>query len=316
MANCIRCGRQLPGFSFGKKICQWCVQHEAAQRGEMAGDAPQPVMRTPWVRRSESTIGLTQIIFGINVAVFLGMALAGSTVMEFSPQETVRWGANWGPLTLSGEWWRLFTCVFVHGGIIHIAFNMWCLWNLGALAESLYGRWTYAAVYLICGVGSSLASVAWHPNGPSVGASGAIFGLAGALLAAFKLGEFSVPRSALSGTLRSLGAFVFYNLVFGAAMPGIDNAAHIGGLVTGLIVGAIIAFIAPFQEQAPRRVAIFILMTVVLVGGAAQVAHHYGLPFRLRRVPFDTTGSAIQPRPGQTLRVASSSTRPLRAMPD
>ncbi|MGA8859660.1 MAG: hypothetical protein WB506_06590, partial [Candidatus Sulfotelmatobacter sp.] len=76
MANCARCGRELPGFSFGKKICQWCRQHEAAQRGELADDAPQPVMRTPWVRRSESTIGLTQIIFGINVAVFLGMVIS------------------------------------------------------------------------------------------------------------------------------------------------------------------------------------------------------------------------------------------------
>ena len=140
MANCIRCGRQLPGLSFGKKICQWCVQHEAAQLGEIGDDAPQRVMPTPWVRHGESSIGLTQVIFGINAAVFLGMALAGSTIMEFSIPESIQWGANVGALTFSGEWWRLLTNVFVHGGIIHIAFNMWCLWNLGALCESLYGR--------------------------------------------------------------------------------------------------------------------------------------------------------------------------------
>jgi rhomboid protease GluP len=278
MANCIRCGRQLPGFSFGKKICQWCVQHEAAQRGELAEDAPQRVMPTPWVRRSESSISLTQVIFGINVAVFLGMALAGSTIMDFSGQETVRWGANWGPLTLTGEWWRLLTCVFVHGGIIHIAFNMWCLWNLGALAESLYGRWTYAVVYLICGVGASLGSVAWHPGTPSVGASGAIFGLAGALIAAFKLGEFSVPRAALSGTLKSLAMFVVYNLIFGAAIGTTDNAAHIGGLVTGLIVGALVALIAPQHEQGARRVGIFLVVSAMIAGGAIGVARHYGVP--------------------------------------
>jgi rhomboid protease GluP len=283
MANCIRCGRQLPGFSFGKKICQWCVQHEAYQRGEIVEDAKQPVMRTPWVRSGESSIGLTQIIFGMNVAVFLGMALAASTVMDFSPQETIRWGANWGPLTLSGEWWRLLTCVFVHGGIIHIAFNMWCLWNLGALAESLYGRWTYAAIYLICGVGASLASVAWHPGAPSVGASGAIFGLAGALIAAFKLGEFSVPRSALSGTLRSLAMFVIYNLIFGAAIGTTDNAAHVGGLVTGLILGALIAVLAPQHDRDVRRVAIFATVTLVMAGGAAELAHYHGLPLRLGR---------------------------------
>jgi rhomboid protease GluP len=291
MANCVRCGRQLPGFSFGKKICQWCVQHEAAQRGEVADDAPQPVMRTPRIRHGESTIGLTQIFFGINIAVFLGMVLASGTplaflnpLQEFSTQETIHWGANAGTLSLPGEWWRLLTSVFVHGSLLHIAFNMWCLWNLGELCESLYGRWTYAALYLTCGVGASLASAGWNPYRASVGASGAIFGLAGALIAAFKLGEFSVPRSALSGTLRSLGGFVFYNLIFGYALPGVDNTAHIGGLITGLIVGALIARIAPEHDRALRRVAVFLVITLALTGGALGVANYRGYPLRLGRV--------------------------------
>ena len=293
MANCIRCGRQLSGFTFGRKICPWCVQHEAAQRGELADDAPQPVMRRPWVQRGESTISLTHIIFGISAAVFLGMALASGSPLSFlnpmqvfATSETIHWGANAGAITLSGEWWRLLTNIFVHGSLLHIAFNMWCLWNLGQLCESLYGRWTYACIYLLCGVGASLASAAWSPYRSSVGASGAIFGLAGALLAAFKLGEFSVPRAALSGTLRSLGAFVVYNLIFGFAIPGIDNAAHIGGLITGLIVGALIALIAPQQEQAPRRAGIFLVLTLALAGAAMQVAHHYNVPLRLGRTPF------------------------------
>src|SRR5271166_3354014 len=305
MANCIRCGRQLPGLSFGKKICQWCRQHEAYQRGEVAEDARQPVMRTPWVRRGESTISLTQVIFGICAAVFLGMALASgepiaflNPMHEFSGYEIMHWGANIGLLTMSGEWWRLLTCVFVHGSLLHIGFNMWCLWNLGALCESLYGTWTYASIYLLCGIGSSLVSAAWSPYRPSVGASGAIFGLAGALIAAFKLGEFSVPRSALQGTLRSLGAFVVYNLVFGFAMPGIDNAAHIGGLITGLIAGALIALIAPRQDQAPRRFAVLLVVTLALAGGAIGAAHHYGLPLRFGRSPFGRATNINPPRPG------------------
>jgi rhomboid protease GluP len=298
MANCIRCGRQLSGFTLGKKICPWCKQHEAEQRGEVVDAARQPVMPTPRVRRSEPTIGVTQIIFGINAAVFLGMALSGHGFLDFPGADLVRWGGNVGALTISGEWWRLLTNIFVHGGIMHIAFNMWCLWNLGALAESLYGRWTYATIYLICGVGASLASAAWHPYVPSVGASGAIFGLAGALVAAFNLGEFSVPRAALSGTLRSLGAFIVYNLIFGFAIPGIDNAAHIGGLVTGLIVGALIAVMAPLQDQSPRRALVFLAVIVGLAGGAMQLAHHYHVPLRLRQIPLANSTLLLAPRRG------------------
>jgi rhomboid protease GluP len=295
MANCIRCGRQLPGLSFGKKICQWCVRHEAAQRGEL-DDAPQPVMATPWVRRGESTITLTQIIFGANLAVFLATAYASSTVMDF-PGDVLFWGANVGPYTLSGQWWRLFTYMFLHGGLMHIAFNMWCLWDLGALSESLYGRWTFAAVYLISGLGASLASVTWNPYVMSVGASGAIFGLAGALIAAFKLGEFSVPRSSLSGPLRSLMVFVVFNLAFGAASGVTDNAAHVGGLVTGLLLGALVALLAPRQDQAPRRAAIFLVTLLVLAGSATELAHHYGLPLRLGRAPFARTENAPEDIP-------------------
>ena len=101
MANCIRCGRQLPGFTFGKKVCQWCLQHEAAQRGELADDAPQPVIRRPWVSRGESTIGVTQVIFGLNAAVFVGMVLSSSSVMDFPGGTLVHWGANVGALTFS-----------------------------------------------------------------------------------------------------------------------------------------------------------------------------------------------------------------------
>jgi rhomboid protease GluP len=307
MANCIRCGRQLPGLSFGKKICQWCVQHEAAQRGELADDAPQVVMPTPWVRR-EASIGLTQIILGINVAVFLGMVISSgdpaafaSPLRQFSPRESILWGANVGVLTLSGEWWRLLTCVFVHGYLLHIAFNMWCLWNLGELCESLYGRWTYAAVYLVAGLGASLASTAWRPEGSSVGASGAIFGLAGALIAAFKLGEFSVPRAALSGTIRSLLVFVGFNLILGAR-PGsaTDNAAHIGGLITGLIVGALIALVAPHQDQTPRRVAIFTVVILALAIIAMGTARYYGAPLRFGRVNYERSTNGPERNPART----------------
>ena len=265
----------MPGFSFGKKICQWCVRHEAYERGELADEAPQPVMAAPWIRR-ESGVGLTQILFGANVAVFLGMAFATSSPMDFPGGALVHWGANVGPYTLSGQWWRLFTYMFLHGGIMHIAFNMWCLWDLGTLCESLYGRWTFGAIYLITGVGGGLASVAWNPGVLSVGASGAIFGLAGALIASFYLGEFSLPRSALSGTLRSLVFFAGFNLFFGGLFRGIDNACHIGGLVTGLILGALIARVAPDHDNILRRATVLGVVALALVGSAWGVQRWRG----------------------------------------
>src|SRR5258708_23030935 len=238
MANCVKCGRNLPGLSFGKKICSWCVQHEAAQRGLEPEDAVQRVEATAWLRRQSTSMVVTQIFFGINVAVFLGRLFAGVSIIDNpSGQDLVNWGASYGPQTLGGQYWRLLTCVFIHGSLIHIALNMWCLWNLGSLAESLYGHWTFAVVYLLAGIGGSLGSVIWNPKVLSVGASGAIFGLAGALIASFYLGEFSLPRAAVAGPLRSVVTFVGYNLVFGAFVTGIDNAAHIGGLITDLILG-------------------------------------------------------------------------------
>ena len=224
MANCVKCGRNLPSFSFGKKICSWCVQHEAAQRGLEPEDAVQRVEAPPWLRRQDSSNVVTKAIFGINIAVFLGMLFAGVSMLDNpAGQDLVHWGANYGLFTLGGQWWRLVTCVFVHGSLLHIAFNMWCLWDLGSLAESLYGHWTFAVVYLLAGISGSLGSVIWNPNVLSVGASGAIFGIAGALIASFYLGEFSLPRAAVRGTLRSVVTFVGYNLVFGAMMSRVGG---------------------------------------------------------------------------------------------
>src|SRR5208283_5111535 len=223
---------------------------------------------------------VTQAIFGINVAVFLAMSLAvGVTVVGDRAwlELSVRLGANYGPYTLSGQWWRLLACVFIHGGLLHIAFNMWCLWNLGRLAESVYGHWTFAAVYLIAGLASSLASLIWHASNPvpSVGASGAIFGIAGALIASFYLGEFSLPRAAVSGMLRSVAMFVGYNLFFGAVIAQVDNAAHIGGLLMGLLLGALIAKVAPQQDNVVRRVGVLFVGIVLVYSGAAWLHHSH-----------------------------------------
>jgi len=200
--------------------------------------------------------------------VFLAMAAASGSVADFPGKTLVYFGANFGPRTLSGDWWRLVTYMFLHGGLMHIAFNMWCLWDLGTLSESLYGRWTFGAVYLLTGIAGGVASVGWNPRVLSVGASGAIFGLAGALIASFYLGEFSLPSIAIRGTLRSLAFFVGFNVLFGSMFPGIDNACHAGGLISGLILGALIARLAPEHDKPLRRAGV-LLFVLLIVGGSA-----------------------------------------------
>jgi len=285
MANCVQCGRKLPPFAF-KKICQWCAQHEAAQRSEEGEDAKQIVMPAPWVRR-ESSITLTHVLFGANAMVFIAMVLASGPSLDFTGQVMVHFGANYGPFTLSGQWWRLLTYMFLHGGLFHIAMNMWCLWNLGTLCESLYGRWTYAAVYLITGIAGGLTSVAWNPGVLSVGASGALFGLSGALISSFYLGEFSLSGISIKSTLSSLLFFCGFSLFFGSVFPGIDNGCHVGGLISGLILGALIARVAPEQDRPLRRVGVLLFMVLIVGGSALGIQRWRGSSMQFGRSLMD-----------------------------
>ena len=267
MAKCSSCGRNLGGLAFGKKLCRWCVEYEAQKRGDAKPEEYQRVMPTPW-KRSEALGGVSfnQLFVGINLLVFLAMVVSGISIMGPNSQQMIHWGGNFGPLTLGDQPWRIITYMFLHYGIIHFGFNMWCLWDLGALAESLYGDWTFALVYLLSGIGGGVVSLWWHPATVSAGASGAIFGIAGALIASLKLGEFSLPGNMISGTLRSVVMFAGYNLVFGAMSGRTDNACHIGGLLTGLTLGALIAVVAPDRDAMFRRVAVCIVVLAVVLG--------------------------------------------------
>jgi membrane associated rhomboid family serine protease/Flp pilus assembly protein TadD len=220
---------------------------------------------------------LTKLIIGLNVAVFLAMVLNHVSPVTPQPDQLIKWGADYGPLTFGGQWWRVLSNVFVHIGIVHLALNMWCLWNLGALAEHIYGRWLYLFIYLFSGIGGSLASLWWHPTVSGAGASGAIFGLAGALIITLRWGDLAVPKETLRPILNSLFAFAGYNLFFGAVQPGIDNAAHIGGLVTGIIQGGVIiqpAFRRPGSEKLRAYAAV--ALSLALVGVAMLVARLNG----------------------------------------
>ncbi len=139
-----------------------------------------------------------------------------------------------------GEWYRLLTVTLVHGGLLHLLFNMYALYLVGPIVERIYGWKTFGLMYLLCALAGSVGSMlVGDPTVPSVGASGAIFGLFGVVLAATRIHDPILDRRgrALVG---QIGTLIVLNLVFGFASPGIDNAAHIGGLLAGLWLGFVL----------------------------------------------------------------------------
>jgi rhomboid protease GluP len=260
MPDCISCGRELPSPDEPHNICPEC---RAAITAHAQSSAPVRTRRPTAIKE----VPLTAVLIGVNGLVFLAMALSGVSLADPSIADLVRWGANNGRDTLHLQPWRMLTSNYVHIGLLHIALNMWCLWSLGTLAERVFDRWTYFLTYTFCGLAGSLVSVSLHPTRIGAGASGAIFGLAGALISALYLGHLPVHPSALKATLKSLLSFAGYNLFFGAVVPAIDNSAHIGGLITGLALGAALAphLSSPPEVRSAWNRWIFILTAALFL---------------------------------------------------
>lgn len=180
---------------------------------------------------------VTSIILDLNILVFLVMLFAGVHIISPNGLELLEWGANRRTETTSGDWWRLFTSMFLHGGIMHLLLNIYGLVLASIFIEPLLGSVRYAIIYFTSGIIGSIASIWWYENTVSVGASGAIFGLCGAILAVTLTGIFAKEGKKL--ILILFGPYVLINLLMGLA-GGIDNAAHLGGLITGAIVALII----------------------------------------------------------------------------
>lgn len=222
---------------------------------------------------------VTAVVVGLNVAVFCAMAVAGAGIIEPNAGVHVAWGSNFGPQTTGGEWWRLVTSTFLHFGLLHLFFNMWALLTTGPLVERLYGPAAFAFLYLASGVLASLASVAWNPMVNSAGASGAIFGVYGALLALLLHARAEIPRSVLRSLRNSTLFFVLYSLGNGLSHQGIDNAAHVGGLCGGFLLAPLLRrrLSAGGDVRPGGRVRRFVLPVVAcaaaILGGAIAAAH-------------------------------------------
>jgi rhomboid protease GluP len=217
--------------------------------------------------------------------VFDGVSPKGPTSVQL-----LHWGATQHDYVLfGGQWWRLITATFVHIGIIHLATNMWCLWNLGLLGEPLLGATGTLAVYLLTGAAGNLMSIAISsPRSVSAGASGAVFGLAGVLIVLLKSKYLPVPPSELKSLRRSVIYFAVLNFAIGAgtlflpgSIPKIDNMAHLGGFLLGLAIGVpLVPKIGSGRDRYRRRqTLVFGGMLILLLTLAYGVASYNGVSF-------------------------------------
>jgi len=179
---------------------------------------------------------ITSILLNLNLLIFIAMLVSGANIMLPDSDTLLKWGANFRPSTLDGEWWRIITNCFLHIGIIHLLMNMYALIYIGMLLEPILGKSRFLSAYLITGIIASLTSLWWHHLTISAGASGAIFGMFGVFLAL--LTTTIVDKSIRKSLLNNIAVFVGLNLLLGVK-GGIDNAAHIGGLLSGFLIGYI-----------------------------------------------------------------------------
>jgi rhomboid protease GluP len=182
----------------------------------------------------------TYALIGINVLVFAVMTLSGVNALDPTADDLVRWGAEFGPNTSDGQWWRLFSSMFVHIGIIHITSNMIAFAYVGPMIERMFGNLGFVLVYVVAGLGGSTLALLVNPMFVHAGASGAIFGIYGALFAVLLRERSWIPAGVNANLKRFLLIFIAYNLTYSLS-PGISLSAHLGGMVTGFVCGLVVA---------------------------------------------------------------------------
>ncbi len=261
---------------------------------ESGSAPPQPAHRKPlW-----AAAPATYLLVGINCGVFLAMVAHGISLWMPTVDQLMHWGADRpNNVLIAGEWWRIVTAMFVHVGFLHLATNMWCLWNLGLLAEPLLGSMGLMAAYILTGAAGNLLSTfynwVWPVHDPSgapffqagAGASGAVFGIAGALIVLLKSKLLPVPAQELKRLRKSVIYFAVINLVigfsinFGSGFTGVsvDNSAHVGGFACGLLfalplVPRVGSPRSVFQERMRLAVALIAGLLVLFGFYVAHVA--------------------------------------------
>lgn len=256
--RCQRCERP---------ICPSCMRQASVgfQCPDCVSASPQRVVSSSQLFRGHSEVVVGKVLIGINVAVFVLMTVlsgnpygAGGPVLEH--------GALFGPFVAQGEWWRLFSGAFLHAGLFHLGMNMLLLWFLSQELEPALGRLRFAVLYVVSLLGGSLAVMVIDPLAPTVGASGAVFGLMGALIV-LQLRAKQNPWQS------GIGGLVAINLVLTFVIPGISIGGHVGGLLAGAAAGYVLQPLRWPQEGAVLRTTVVVGFGVAfLVGGVAAAS--------------------------------------------
>ena len=192
-----------------------------------------PTILTPEAQRMPVA---TWILIAINLILWIATEFTGDSE---DPKTLIEFGALFGPLIAIGEYWRLFAAMFLHVGLMHLLFNVFALFVFGRIVERVFGHIKFITIYILAGLTGSIASFSFNPISIGAGASGAIFGILGALVAYFSMNRKrhgAMGRQSLTG----LVVISSINLLLGFITPGIDNWAHIGGLATGFLIGSVL----------------------------------------------------------------------------
>jgi membrane associated rhomboid family serine protease len=222
MVTCSECGRPIcPECMYFAPVGIRCPEHSGQAQG--AQRVSQGIRRASF----EGTGAIvTKILIAINVGVYL-LELAAGGRLDGTGNEIYTKGVLYGPFVADGDWWRLLTATFLHGGPFHLGLNMLALWWFGSAVEEVLGRGRYLLLYVVSGLAGSAGALLFTPDTPKVGASGALFGILGAAVVLERQGTHVFGGAALG--------IIAINLVFTFAVPGISIGGHLGGLVGGAL---------------------------------------------------------------------------------
>ena len=246
-----------------------CPDHAGTRKGPATRIRPRPVRRAPGIALASGSAPITRALIAINVAIYLLTAVQGNGLNDPSGGSLwLRW-VLYGPLVVHGGWYRLVTAMFLHASIIHIAFNMYALWVIGTPVEQYLGRVRYLGLYFVSGLAGSAGGLLQAPHTPILGASGAIFGILGAML---------IIEWQVTGRLAGNAAtWIVINLVISFAIPNISWGGHVGGLIGGILIMLSYAHWRDGRAQHGQIGIPGVLGLIAVAAGSVAVAY-----FRVR----------------------------------